>query len=69
MPISRPTRAARSRARRKPSTKPDALEVSLASRKPSSPGRRNCHACRLAAAISSPSAHLLRAQELLHAEQ
>ena len=37
-----------------------ALEVSRASRKPSSPGIRNCHACRPAAAISSPMRYCRR---------
>ena len=54
MPIWRAALARRNRARLKPSMNALALEVSRASRKPSSPGSRNCQACSPAAAISSP---------------
>ena len=60
MPIWRAARARRIRARRKPSMNALALEVSRASRKPSSPGRRNCQACSPASAISSPIRYCLR---------
>ena len=60
MPMTRAALARLISPRRNPSMNAFALDVSRASRKPSSPGRRNCQASSPAAASSSPTRYCRR---------